>query len=174
VDESRRDLIKKAAVGTGIVWAAPIIHTGVAYAAGTPEPTTSTSEPPPGCSFDDRPIDATQEVPPNASPGTGTAVVTFDATTLQLCISATFQNLTTNAIAAHIHGPAAPGVNAPILFNLTGFPNATSGTIPLQCFTLTAAQRDELCGSLYYINIHTQSFPGGEIRGQLVPAVVVP
>jgi hypothetical protein len=34
-------------------------------------------------------------------------------------------------------------------------------------FVLTPAQRDELLGGLYYVNIHTAAFPGGEIRGQI-------
>lgn len=55
VEQSRRDLIKKAAVGGGLVWAAPAI-TSVAHvhaaAAGTPPPTTtttSTTAPPTTC-----------------------------------------------------------------------------------------------------------------------------
>ena len=169
MDESRRDLIKKAAVGAGIVWAAPMIHTSAAVAqAGTPEPTTTTSTTTPGgCAFGDIPIEPTQEVPPTASTGSGTAVVTFDEGTLELCISASFQGLTSNAVAAHIHGPAPAGTNAGILFGLAGFPAATSGSIPEQCFTLSATQREQLCGGLFYINIHTQNFPGGEIRGQI-------
>ena len=168
MDESRRDIIKKVAVGTGIVWAAPVLRTGAAYAAGTPAPTTSTpTTTPVTCTFGEIPIESAQEVPPNASVGSGTAALTFDEGSLELCISAAFQDLSSNAIAAHIHGPAPAGVNAPILFPLTGFPVATSGSIPQQCFTLTAAQRDQLCDGLFYINIHTQNFPGGEIRGQI-------
>jgi hypothetical protein len=53
MDESRRDLIKKAAVATGVLWSAPVIEsvTRAASAAGTPEPTTtSTTRPEPFCS----------------------------------------------------------------------------------------------------------------------------
>lgn len=170
MDESRRDLIKKAALGTGIVWAAPVLRTGAAYAAGTPQPTTTSSAPPGACTFGNVPIEASQEVPPTASSGSGTAIVTFDPVNLELCVSASFENLTTNAIAAHIHGPAPRGQNAAILFGLTGFPAATSGSIPSQCFTLSATERDQLCSGLFYINIHSEMFAGGEIRGQIEPA----
>jgi len=46
MDESRRNLLKKAAVAGGIVWATPVIQsvTSAASAAGTPQPTTSTSQ----------------------------------------------------------------------------------------------------------------------------------
>jgi hypothetical protein len=59
VDESRRDLIKKAALGAGVAWTAPLLTSvGPAAAAGTPPPTTTTSSstttsttpPPPTCS----------------------------------------------------------------------------------------------------------------------------
>lgn len=46
VGQSRRDLIKKAAVGGGLIWAAPAITSVAqvhAVAAGTPPPTTTTS-----------------------------------------------------------------------------------------------------------------------------------
>ena len=51
MDESRRDLIKKSAVAGGIVWASPVIQSmsSRAFAAGTPEPTTSSTEPQTTC-----------------------------------------------------------------------------------------------------------------------------
>ena len=47
----RRDVIKKVAVAGGIVWVTPVIQsvTNAAFAAGTPQPTTSTTEEPPTC-----------------------------------------------------------------------------------------------------------------------------
>jgi hypothetical protein len=175
VDESRRDLIKKVGVAGGIVWATPVVQsvTRAASAAGTPPPTTSSTPTTiPVCAFGVTFLDGAQEVPPNASPGSGSAPITFDEGSLQLCISMTFSGLTSGTIAAHIHGPAPPGVNAAILFPLTIDLGVTSGgttTPQTQCFTLTAAQRDQLCGGLFYVNIHTQTFPGGEIRGQIEP-----
>ena len=49
MDESRRSLIKKAAVGAGLVWASPVIQsvTSPAYGqAGTPQPTTTSTTTP--------------------------------------------------------------------------------------------------------------------------------
>jgi hypothetical protein len=46
MDGSRRDLIKKAAVAGGLVWASPVLTSlarPAAAAAGTPPPTTTTS-----------------------------------------------------------------------------------------------------------------------------------
>lgn len=173
MDESRRDLIKKGVVIGGVVWVAPVIHSSSAFAAtGSPPPPATTTTPTtvvPACAFGDTLLDAAQEVPPNASAATGTAVTTFDETTLELCVTVEFQNLSSNAIAAHIHGPAPVGVNAPILFPFSGVPAATSGALAEQCFSLTPEQRDQLCSSLFYVNVHSVNFPGGEIRGQLEP-----
>jgi hypothetical protein len=35
--------------------------------------------------------------------------------------------------------------------------------------TLTDAQAAELMAGLWYVNLHTARYPGGEIRGQLEP-----
>ena len=52
MEESRRGLIKKGVVASGIVWATPVIQSLVRPAsAGTPSPTTtSTTQPTPSCS----------------------------------------------------------------------------------------------------------------------------
>ena len=54
-------------------------------------------------------INASLEVPPNASPGTGLGCLTFNANgTLTYIIA--YSGLVAPEVAAHIHGPAAPGV----------------------------------------------------------------
>jgi hypothetical protein len=35
---------------------------------------------------------------------------------------------------------------------------------------LTAAQEADLLANNYYVNLHTDAFPAGEIRGQLITA----
>ena len=174
MDESRRDLLKKGAIVTGAAWVAPVLISKPAFGntGGSPAPGTSTTTTTivSGCVLADTVLDSSQEVPPSSSQGGGLGVVTFDNSTLELCATLTFSTLTSNAISAHIHGPAPAGVNADIVFGFTGVPSATSGTIGPECFTLTEAQRGELCGGLYYFNIHSTNFPGGEIRGQIVPS----
>ena len=66
--------------------------------------------------------------------------------------------------AAHIHGPATIGVNAAIIFPFAlGTPkNGTFGP-------LTALEELYLNSGQLYVNIQSNLFPGGEIRGQILP-----
>src|SRR4030095_8291230 len=73
-------------------------------------------------------MDGLQEVPVNFSPGKGTCTIVLNAAQTQITVNCTFTGLSTNLIAAHIHGNAAPGFNAPILFGFTGLPSAGAGT----------------------------------------------
>lgn len=89
-----------------------------------------------------------------------------------------FTDLTGTASAGHIHGPTANGAptsfgqNASVLFNFGAAPftfntSATNGTVT-GTMTLTSGQAAELLAGRYYVNIHTATNPGGEIRGYLV------
>ncbi len=111
-------------------------------------------------------LDGLQEVPPNASPAFGSISLTVDDLTFDWTLSGTFQDLLSSATAAHIH-KAPPGVNGPVIFPLT-VTAATSGTVS-GAGTFTAAQLADLIDGQYYVNIHSSTFPGGEIRGQVVP-----
>ena len=106
-------------------------------------------------------------VPPNASPGTGFETVLLNDAQDQITVDLSFSGLTASATAAHIHGPAPAGTNGPVVFFLTGVPAATSGTLHEQTFSVTPAQVVELESGLLYADMHTTTFPGGEIRGQL-------
>jgi hypothetical protein len=108
-------------------------------------------------------LDAKSEVPPNASAGTGTADIDYDAATKKLSWKLSYSGLTGPATAAHFHGPAEPGKNAGVA---VAIPNAT--TSPTEgSATLTDAQAADLMAGKYYVNVHTAANPGGEIRGQV-------
>ena len=80
-------------------------------------------------------------------------------------VNVTFQGLSANATAAHIHGPGARGKSAGVLIPLT-VPPTTSGTIA-QDVALTPTIKSYMIDGLTYVNIHTGNFPSGEIRGQV-------
>ena len=83
-----------------------------------------------------------------------------------MSVGCTYQGLSGNAIAAHIHAPAQPGVNAPVIVPLAAIGGA-SGTVT-GGGTLTPTLIQAMLDGLTYVNVHTQLHPGGEIRGQIV------
>jgi hypothetical protein len=104
------------------------------------------------------------EVPPNDSKGTGAVDATYDTATKKLSWGVTDSGMTGPATAAHFHGPAAVGANAPPVIPLSG-----SLTSPIKGdATLTDAQAADLQAGRLYFNIHTAAHPGGELRGQVV------
>ena len=106
-------------------------------------------------------LDGAQVVPPVVTAGTGAGVMTYDDATNELCVTLAVSNLNAAATNCHVHGPAAEGSNAGVQvpLPLPDFANF--------CATITEAQELDLLGGLYYINVHTSSSPGGEIRGQI-------
>lgn len=115
-------------------------------------------------------LDGTQEVPVTASLGTGTATITFDDVSNLLDWNISFSGLTGAATGAHFHGPAASGVNAGVQVNIGTISGLTSPIIGST--TITGTQAADLLAGLWYINIHTTLFSGGEIRGQVLQQVV--
>ncbi|MDB5945615.1 MAG: hypothetical protein JWQ33_641 [Ramlibacter sp.] len=109
-------------------------------------------------------LSPSQEVPATASTATGQAEVQFNENTNLLTWKVTYSGLTGSATAAHIHGPAPVGQNAGVVIPFTGDLNAQPITGEK---AITSAQYADLAAGLYYVNVHSARFPGGEIRGQL-------
>jgi len=112
-------------------------------------------------------LTAKDEVPPNASTGTGDGTFVLNTATNELTWNVTFSGLSGPALAAHIHGPAAPGVEAGVLVPFAP-PKAPAGEIKGSNVIL-ASQVADLKAGKWYANIHTAANKNGEIRGQLVP-----
>jgi hypothetical protein len=134
------------------------------------------------------------ESPPNNSPGTGFALVTYDPIAHTLGINATFSGLVANVTNAHIHAPTTvpftetAGV-ATTLPTFPGFPSGVTSGVYNNILDLTLASSwnpafvtanggtpasaetafaSFLATGRAYFNIHSTTFPGGEIRGFLV------
>lgn len=107
-------------------------------------------------------LNAAQEVPTNASTATGTGTLVIDPTTRAASGSITLTGIT--AVAAHIH-LAAEGSNGPVIVNLTGGAGGV-WTVPSNT-TLTSAQLKAYKQGNLYFNVHSATFPAGEIRGQI-------
>ena len=107
-------------------------------------------------------IDGAQEVPPAATTAAGSATLTLDGAKM-LSFNISYSGLVGTETAAHIHGPAAVGINAGVVFPLPAG-NPKVGMVG----PLTPAQEASLNAGLFYINVHSTVFPGGEIRGQIL------
>src|SRR5262249_32231304 len=131
-----------------------------------------------------------QEVPPKLTDGHGTFTSTLNSDGTSLSFTLSYTGLTGGAIASHIHF-AQPGVNGAIFVFLCGGggkPACPSGAGALTATvtgTITAADvlsvpTQGITGWSFsdllrilqsgdaYVNVHTPTYPAGEIRGQLI------
>ncbi len=139
-------------------------------------------------------LDGPSEFPANASPGTGSATVTYDDAAHSLSINLLFSGLTGTTTASHIHAATTVALTgttgvATTTPTFAGFPlGVTSGTY-VSTLDLTQASSynpayitgnggtastaevalaSAMAAGKSYLNIHTTTFNGGEIRGFLV------
>jgi hypothetical protein len=111
-------------------------------------------------------LNGASEVPPTISPGQGSATVTLDMASRILDWTVQYSGLSSTPTAAHFHGPAAPGQNAP-----AELPLKAPLTSPIKgSAILTAAQIADLEGGKMYLSLNTAQTQNGEIRGQVVRA----
>ena len=109
-----------------------------------------------------------QQVPPVQTAGTGTADLTYDPTTRVVTWTITYSGLSGPATMAHFHGPAAEDKNGPVVIWLSKQGSPPTSPISGQA-TLTPEQAQQFAAGDWYINVHTQAHPAGEIRGQVKP-----
>ncbi|HEX6271409.1 MAG TPA: CHRD domain-containing protein, partial [Polyangiaceae bacterium] len=110
-----------------------------------------------------------EEVPANSSQGTGRAVAVLFPSGTRAAVSVNWSGLTGPANGGHVHGPAAPGENADIVFDLHPAA-ATSGAVTHALWPITTTQAMDLQSGMTYVNIHTAMYTAGEVRAQLLPA----
>ena len=140
-------------------------------------------------------MNGANEAPPNASPGTGTATLTFDTTLNTMRLQASFSGLVGTTTASHIHAATAlPGVGTAGVATQTpsfvGFPLGVSSGSMDQTYDMTlastwnaayitanggtpasaaAAFMSAVDTGRAYLNIHTSFVGSGEIRGFWAP-----
>jgi CHRD domain-containing protein len=126
-------------------------------------------------------INGFQEVPPKLTDGHGTLTLRFHSDSIDYHL--TYSGLTGPAKAAHLHF-AQKGVNGGIFTFLCSAPKpacpaagTVTGTITkadILAITDQNVKAGDFAGALRiirsgnaYVNVHTDQFPGGEIRGQI-------
>jgi len=114
------------------------------------------------------PLTATQGVPPVETGGKGMADLTYDPGTRVVTWNITYSGLSGPATMAHFHGPAAKGENAGVQIWLSKPGSPAESPITGQA-TLTPEQAKDFAAGKWYVNVHTQAHPAGEIRGQVLP-----
>ncbi|MYM24568.1 CHRD domain-containing protein [Duganella sp. FT135W] len=176
-----KQCIRNAAVAAGLLCAA-IVSAGASAATYTTI------------------LTGAKEAVPNTSEGIGAATVKFDATTHVLEIGEAFAGLLGDSAASHIHcctstpGDGTAGVATEIP-TFTGFPLGVQTGAYHHIFdtslasswdpdfltthggSTTGAEAALFAGlnsGSAYLNIHSSAFPGGEIRGFLIPTSPVP
>jgi hypothetical protein len=113
-----------------------------------------------------------QAVPANNSPGSGTCMITLNATETQVTVECTYRNLTSNAVGAHIHDNGPVGVIGSIRYDFSFTGGRTGAITSSLTFNTTPAQVADLRSNKWYVDVHTSNFPNGEIRGQVKRANV--
>jgi hypothetical protein len=97
--------------------------------------------------------------------GLGSATATLTGTTLT--VNGTFDGLKSPATIAQIH-KAQRGVRGPVVFDLKVTPNGMGGTIS-GSVTLTPQQAADLDKAWFYIQLHSEKAPDGNLWGWLMP-----
>jgi hypothetical protein len=104
------------------------------------------------------------ETPAGDPVATGTATFRLRAGQGQVCYQIAATNLPT-AAAAHIHRGAA-GVAGPVVIPLTT-PNAAGASSGCAAAARPLVASILKAPASFYVNVHTEEFPAGAIRGQL-------
>jgi len=123
------------------------------------------------------------EVPPNSDPTLAIGSFTLDASVLSFYVDVPL--VTFIAQSAFIQGPASPGANAPVIFDLGGptfrpgndfgvppgyrFFSPFDGVFGAGPFPLSDAQIAQLESGLWYVNVTSAANPDGQLRGQILP-----
>jgi len=121
--------------------------------------------------FDAVALRGDNEVPPNISLGYGYASYELSEDGTKLSFNITAPGLSGPVTAAHFHN-APVSVDGPAVVDLTPFLTevdgqvAVTGSSSLSDWSIENAAEEIRAGRIY-VNLHTDAYPGGEIRGQV-------
>lgn len=108
-------------------------------------------------------LNGANEIPATTTPATGFGVFTINTNNNTVNFHIAFSGLASAETAAHIHGFALQGVNAPVLFTLP------LGSPKNGVWNYLESQEADILAGKTYVNIHSTTHPDGEIRGQIKP-----
>lgn len=107
-------------------------------------------------------LEGSQQVPAVNTPASGVGTFVMSPDKISFTYYITYTGLTSTETMAHFH-KAVKGSNGGVVY-------ALSSTAPkMSSQSLTSTDAADIEAGRWYVNIHTQNFPNGEIRGQIVP-----
>lgn len=116
-------------------------------------------------------LSGAQEVPAVTTNGTGSAKLVFDPVlkTINYNMTWTLGSSTATTTNMHFHGAedGSDTKSSGVAIGITGFTTANTGTITGTTVPLTDAQVAQLLAGKWYLNIHSSTVPGGELRGNI-------
>jgi hypothetical protein len=100
--------------------------------------------------------------------GTGTAHITVNPGTREVCWSVAVEGVDLPIAAAHIHSGTADVAGPPVIFLLPAGVSDADGAFS-GCATVERSLAIALvvAPDEYYVNVHNAPFPGGALRAQL-------
>ncbi|MDX2005497.1 MAG: CHRD domain-containing protein [Meiothermus sp.] len=111
---------------------------------------------------------ANERPSPVTTSATGSVTLALNEAAKSITVTGSYSGMVVDTsiaqTGAHIHGPIGKDGTAGVLFALTA--NNTGNTIS-GTFTVTDQQIADLRAGLWYVNLHSSTNRGGEIRGQL-------
>ena len=101
---------------------------------------------------------------PTESPGVGRVDFVLERDTLKLSWAVNFRDLTSAPVGLHVHGPVPAEGDAPAIFDLATDPirSPLSGEK-----ILTLGEVAFFVQHLVFVNLHTEKYPAGELRGSV-------
>lgn len=121
-------------------------------------------------SFNDVRLLGENEVPAIKTNGAGVFNGIYNKHTNVMTFNVTWalDNWDDNTVGMHFHGPATPDTNAPVVIPVTGASDNSAGTYTGETRALTDEEEQQLLSGKWYFNIHSTTYPKGEIRGNLL------
>ena len=113
-------------------------------------------------------LNGASEVPPTDTKGSGYFTAVYRPSTKVLEYRLNLVRLSGPVTIAYLQGPAGPGENAEKVVPID-IPLYRDRSHMSDGVTLTEEQAGQVLAGLWYVNVITEKFPDGEVRGQILP-----